>query len=777
MKISLAWVFDHINADKNQIDVQTLVTKFNQITAEIEGVRTVAVDLDSLACGQVSKITPQAVTLSIPEWGQEVTLPGRTDVQDNAWLLVRKKDKAITWATTIDLGGEKEMIVPALMLAPELQKGAWKKEFESHDTIITVDNKSITHRPDMWGHRGFAREIAATFDLPLIPFEQFLIEKRVIAHDVKAADATLSPFTLSRDDQRGCKRFAGLYVPSVSYSPSLLWMVSRLSRVDNRSINAIVDMTNYVMLDTSQPMHAFDADRLPNKAIVVRTAKNKEQLVLLDGQAIELTEHDIVVADGIRPLALAGIMGGKDTAVTANTNALFLESANFDAATIRRTAQRYKVRSEASARFEKNLDPNQNTQALARFLKLLADSKIQYKAADSILSLGKLEQPPVIEVSHAFIEARLGVSVSSAFIVRTLEKLAFTVHKDVQDNKESYRITVPLFRATKDIAVKEDIVEEVGRFYGYSTIPLTAPMIPMRPTNMHGPTQISRMKHLLAYGLSMRELYGYSFFDEAFLRAINWDPRQTAQVKNPVSENWYRLATTLMPSLFRAVRDNGADHDQLRFFEWARVWDKQENTIMEKKVLTGIFFDKRKSFSFYEGKALLQQLFDMLHMPVHYKRANAGLYPWLDLDQSAYVMHDGRSIGVFGRVQEQFWHKIIEGSAFVFELDGNFLEQYHSPLKPATALPKYPPIERDVSMMVPLGITVEEVTMIIQRIDPWVVSVTLRDFFQKKEWKDQKSLTMRYVLRDPNKTLTKEDADRVQSAVTKALENVGATIR
>lgn len=776
MKISIAWAFDHIDADVRQVDVQALVTKFNQITAEIEGTRKVSVSLDALACAQVTAATAKGMTVSVPEWRTDVTLPSRTDIRERDWCLIRRDGKSYVWATSVDLGGEKEMILPAISLDASAQKGAWKKDFESADHIVTVDNKSITHRPDMWGHRGFAREIAAILDLPLKPLEQFLSEKRVLPHENKFAGDANFPVNMLVEDQQGCKRFAGLYFSAITSAPSSLWMLSRLSRVDARAINMIVDITNYVMFDTSQPLHAFDADKLPNKSIIVRRARNKERLALLDGQSIELTASDMVIADATRPIALAGIMGGKDTGVTASTNAIFLESANFDATTIRRSAQHHKLRSEASARFEKSLSPNQNTEGIARFLKLLNDTGVSYKSSDSIISLGKLEQPPVLEVSHRFIESRLGVSISPTYVIKTLEKLAFTVKSFAKDGQEHYRITVPLFRATKDIAIKEDIVEEVGRFYGYSTIPLTLPQRETKPSDIHGVTQVSRIKHLLAYGLSMRELSSYSFLDESFIRSLNWDPGQTLQVKNPVSENWHRLATTLMPAMFRAVRDNSDSHDQLRFFEWARVWNNVPET-SEQKVLTGIFFDKKKAMTFYDAKALLHQLFISLHVPVYYRRADRMMYPWLDADQTAYISYDGRSIGVFGRVSEPFWRSVTEGVAYVFELDGDFLEQYRAVVKLGKALPKYPGIERDVSMMVPLGITVDEVAAVITRIDQRIVDVGLRDFFQKKEWKDQKSLTFRYLLRDPNKTLTKDDAERVHTHVVKALEALGATIR
>ena len=774
MKVSIAWIFDHINADYHSINIEQLVEKFNETTAEIEGWYKVTTDLTNLAFAKIQSKN-NSILGTIPEWSSKADLENREGIQEGGWYLVYKEGKKIRWATSKDLGGHKEMLLPAIAISETQAKGSWKKEFEKEDYILEVDNKSITHRPDLWGHRGFAREIAVILGKTLKDFDSFISKKKIEAFDKKTAANKTFPFSLEIEDPKQTKRFAGYYISKITNTPSLLWMLTRLSRIDARSIDAIIDCTNYVMFDISQPMHAFDADKLASKSIKARQAQNKESLMLLDNSKIELTSHDIVIADGAHPISLAGIMGGKSSAVTVSTTSLFLESANFNPTTIRRSSGQHKIRSEASARFEKTLDPNQNVDAIFRFLKLLDDNAMSYEHTENIVSLGKLEQAPEIEVSHTFIEKRLGVSIAPEFIVTILRALGFGV-KEIRGNGLSFKITVPLFRASKDIAQKEDIVEEIGRFYGYGSIPFVLPTVQTRPTNQNAVTRVYDMKHFLAYGLSMHEIYSYAFFDESFLREIAWDPGATEAVKDPVSGNWFRLATTLIPHMFKAVVMNMHEQEKLNFFEWGRTWEKKEATT-EKKGLTGIFFDKKKPITFYDAKAHIQKFFSMLDMTITWQSMQKKNYPWFDDAQTAHLFHEGNCVGTAGMVSASFMNKLSEGSAFVFELDGDYLEKYQTPTKKFVPLSKYPLVERDISIMVPLAISVAEMSELIKNSDSHIVSVQLKDFFHKKEWKDEKSLTFRYIIKEETKTMTKAEVDSIVGNVEKAVQKAGASIR
>ncbi len=775
MKISLAWIFDHIQADYRTIDVPALMTKLSQTTAEVENYRMVDCVVAKFSLVTIQSITNEVYAYS-PEWLKKMTLSKRTDAREGAWYLVVQHDTGYRWATSTDLGGEKEMIVPALEVTAEEQKGKWKKSFERKDYIIEIDNKSINHRPDLWGHRGFAREIAALLGYTLKPLEQLCASLKVIAKEQQAPAGAESPFTLVVENSSLISRFAGLSIPHITSTPSYLWMVTRLSRIDSRSLNGIVDSTNYVMFDTGQPLHAFDADQLSHQTLIARRARNKEMLTLLDDRLIELDDKDIVIADGSRPVSLAGIMGGKETSVRSTTTTLFIESAHFDPATIRKSAQHHKIRTEASARFEKNIDPNDTVMAIQRFLHLLNEIGMKYTPASAIISLGKLLQPPVVEVSHQFIESRLGTSIAPAFVEKTLTKLEFQVKEKHEHNDIIYKIMVPSFRATKDIAIKEDIVEEVGRFYGYDQIRPQLPLHETKPTSLHAVMQQYKIKQLLAFGLSMRELYTYAFFDESFLQKIGWEPAKAVKVKDPVSGNWYRLVTTLIPNMFKAIAENYNEYNELRFFEWARAWMPGQE-IEEKKLVTGIFYTKRASLNFYDMKAELDKIFVQIGMPVQWRSVQELSSPWFDASHTAQLEHNGELVGVAGMVDSLFLKRFADGSAFIFELNGTLLAAYEKAIHRFQPLPRYPSMERDISMMVPLALSVEEVTRLMLDADATIRSVVLIDMFQKKEWKEERALTFRYIVRATDRTLTKEEADRIDKKLHHVITQAGATIR
>lgn len=772
MKISLAWVFDHIDADWKKVDVDYLVSQFNTKTAEIEDFRKISIDLSSFSLGQVKEIHPDALTVESAEWKKSYKLPFRPDAQEGNYYVIKKDGAEIRWAEGQDWQSEKECLIPAVWCDEKLAAGGWKKHVETEDYIFEVDNKSITHRPDMWCHRGFAREIAALLDQPFKPLDELLQHKEIAQFDGMVAQATQKhPFTIEVKGKDGCSRFAGLYIEDVEHKPSLLWMAARLLRVDSKPIDAIVDTTNYVMLDLSQPMHAFDADKIPTKIIMPRFAAKKEKLMLLDGQDIELTSEDFVISDGKRPIALAGIMGGLETAITPQTKSIFLESACFYASTVRRSAVRHKIRTEASMRFEKSLDPNQNTLAIMRFLRLLDEAGVVIKPADEIASVGAPAQSIVVDITHDFIEKRIGTTVTSDFIIETLQRLGFEVKHD----KGAYTITVPTFRATKDIEIKEDIVEEVCRFFGYTAIPFILPNREMKPFSIKSVVRLRAIKEFMAYALQMREVWNYAFFDESFLKKLEWEPSDALMVQNPVSENWQRLAASLIPGLLKNVDDNAADYDQLRFFEWGRCW--QGKPEQETQRLAGIFFNKKEQVDFYDAKQELIGLFKMLNMSVSWEQIDQPDTPWFAPYQTAHIICNGEHIGTAGKINSLLLHGLTEGDAFIFELNGDFLLKFKSELIRFKAPSKFPSIERDISIMIPLKKTVDHLKTIIAQTDPSITAVELIDTFEKPEWEDKKALTFRFVLQASDRTLSGQEADNVVSAITKRLEKEGAHIR
>ena len=771
MKLSIAWIFYHIDADWKKIDIKYLVDKFNKTTAEIESYKKIQTDLGELFLAKISSISQETVILFCHELNKEIELPKRENIKENDLFLLRKnKDTIFQWARSTDLGSEKDFILPKFSIEEKLLNGEWKKSFEYEDYIFEVDNKSITHRPDLWGHRGFAREIAAILGLPLLPIQKYIEEIKVFTSGNSFKASSTNAFSSSIDSQF-CKRFATYYINDIENKSSNLFTSTRLLRIDAKPINAIVDATNYVMFDLGQPMHAFDAKKIKGKNISARLATKGEKLTLLDGENIELTENDLVIADEENPIALAGIMGGKNTEVDENTKSVLIESANFDAATIRKSSIRFKKRTEASARFEKSLDPNQNIPAIERYLKILNLENVQLKASNEIVSLGHAEEEKKIEVSLNFIQARLGVAIEAEFVKKTLEKLEFKV---TQQN-DLFKITVPTFRCIKDVTIPEDIVEEVGRFFGYGNIPFVLPAKQMIPTDFNEVVNLRKIKELMAFSGFMHEVQNYPFYDESFLIELKWQPENTIYVSNPVSENWRRLVTSLIPHLIKNVQQNLTKSEELNFFEFNRIWQSDDSQEIEKKSLSGIFFSKNE-VDFYEAKKLLITLFELLDITVTWSKSN-NVAPWYSKFQTADLMFNNKKIGTAGKISKEFLSKITEGEAFIFELDGNFLVQHKSQLLKFKPLGKYPSVWLDISMFIPINVTVDEVGKIIKISDSRIFKVDLVDRFVKDEWNDKVSLTFRFHILDEQKTLLKEEINEIMNNVTNQVKKLGAQLR
>lgn len=771
MKISLNWIFDHIKGDLSHVDVPQLVDTFIKTTAEIEGWKKVSVVLDELTLAEVVSVAADVVTVRSAEHKKDFILPKRSDAIVGACFIVVITGSECRWATSTVFGGVKEMILPAVHCPESMRNGAWKEAIECQDYIVEVDNKSINSRPDLWGHRGLAREMAACLNLPLKQWQEFVVDK-------ESKQTSEGSISISIKVPNACDRFAALYLPKVTPQASDIQMMVRLSRLDSRSIDFLVDATNYVMLDLGQPMHAFDADTFASKNISVAYARDKEKLALLDGETIELTSHDLVICDGDKPISLAGIMGGATTAISAKTKSVLLEAAHFDPVIVRRTSARHKKRTESSMRFEKNLDPLQNIDAIKRYLFLLDRAHIAYQADEKIISLGAAPEQKVITVKHAFIEERLGISLKSEQVVSILEKLAFGVEQSKKDDAIVYTITVPSFRATKDVKIPEDIVEEVGRRVGYDTLPRVMPSLRLRPNDLHNTYTTRAIKRFLSYGLQMRELYGYSFFDESVLRQLAWQPTNAVAIKNPISENYTHMVTTLQPHLLKAIGDNSVAHTQLRFYEWARVWHMQGEQMVEQKSLSGVTFNQTGELDFYAGKAMLSRMFDELHMnDVTWQSIEDNTYSWCSPHQTAVIMHNGVRIGIAGMVEQSVVNALSPagGAIFIFEVNGDYLLHYRKPLKRFNPLSKYPSVRRDVSLLA--SATADALTDVIKSIDKRIVFVALIDFFSKPEWKDQKAMTFHVEIEDKEKTLTSEEVDAIWNRVIVQLQQQGAVIR
>lgn len=771
MKISLAWVFDYIDASLSDFDIKKLVYLFNTHTAEIEHFEKITLPIDTFFMVQVAPDQK----LFCQELHKNIELPARSDLIVAKFYMIKKTDNVYTWVSFTDLGGDKEGLLPAIHLDASKFDGSWKNDIAVSDYIVEVDNKSINHRPDLWGHYGIAREIAAILDVPLKPLQPFLSKQPVLQFDTVSNNGQQATLQVALQDMQGASRFAGLYCDTFVHQDSDVHIAFRLVAVGAKAINGIVDLTNYVMFDIGHPMHAFDADIFSDKRVVVRKATSHEKLVLLDEQTITLTAQDVVIANAHEPVSLAGIMGGFNSRFLPTTKRLFLEAAGFCPTTIRKTAGHFKLRTEASMRFEKHLDPMQNVVVLQRFLFLAKQLGIIDQVNEAIVSVGIVIQPKILTISHQLIEKNIGCKINPSFVVKTFQKLGFGV--DQEQNSDVYVVQIPTFRITKDISIVQDLVEEVVRMFGYDNISYCPVSRLAQPFDTSEIRNIASIKQHLAFACRMHEVRDYLFFDESFLKRLRFAPEHVITVRNSISENWMRLVTSLVPHLIKTVEMNVTKKDNLSFFEWNRIWHTCNDEFVEQSNLSGIFFDK-KMIDFYAVKAELQSLFDVLGLRVVWRKPVDALAPWYDQYRCAQLYVKDQHVGTAGMVAQEFLSPVLVGQAFVFELDGDFLAHYTASdaivCKPWS---KYQSVTYDVSLLVPVRVTADTLKAAILQANALIISVEIVDFFEKEEWGDKRALTFRYVMSDATKTLQKQDIDQIVQAVDQALRGYDVVIR
>ncbi|MCB0355181.1 MAG: phenylalanine--tRNA ligase subunit beta, partial [Bdellovibrionales bacterium] len=502
MKVSLNWLKDYIDLPQ-ELSAHDLAYQLTMCTVEVEAVEDLAAQFEKMVVGKIVSIEqhPNADKLKIVNTDTGAGAPvgivcGGSNLTEGMFVAIAQTGAKVQWhgegdlielkpatirgvksegmicaaneiglAHLFPMNDEKEIVdLTALSQENALTPGmGLAKALRLDDIILEIDNKSLTNRPDLWGHYGIARELAAIYNLELRPS---ITPVELPKGDSKVLSVSISEPTRSN-------RYMGVAFECEKGLQSPYWMKTRLALMGQRSINLLVDLTNYVLFSLGQPMHVFDRGKLHGTAITVRNAKEGERIKLLDEQEYELTKHDLVIADEKTPVALAGVMGGLESSVTDSTTHVLLESANFEPTGIRKAGSRYGLRSESSMRFEKGIDSTRAKEGIFLYLSLLKDlaPKISLTASEDCFPVAP--QAVTVCVSRDFINSRIGRELSSKEIQEKLERLSF----GVSESKGEFTLSVPSWRATGDVSIPEDIVEEVARMYGYDNIEFVAPKI------------------------------------------------------------------------------------------------------------------------------------------------------------------------------------------------------------------------------------------------------------------------------------------------------------
>ena len=628
------------------------------------------------------------------------------------------------------------------------------------DHIIEVDNKSLTHRPDLWGHLGMAREVAAITSLRLAdPVHEELIPTGEPAWRVDIRDFDL------------CPRYSALVFENVTVGPSPLWLQARLEAIGLNPISNIVDVTNYVMAELAEPMHAFDADLLHGNTIIVRRAEEGEELEALNGETYRLSPSNLVIADGRGAVALAGVIGGAGSAIRESTRRIVLESANFDAASIRRTSAALKIRTDASMRFEKAQDPANTVRALARAVELFQLVSPGIRLTGGLVdSWRRAPEPKPIELDIEWLERRLGRPIGEDEVRRILESLSFGVE---QPRPRVFLVRVPSWRATKDISIKEDLLEEVGRMVGYDTVPPAAPLLPARRPWVNEERLFHHAVRQMAAAQGFTEVYNYSFISEEMAARFGFAPEEHLRVANPISVEQSLLRRSLLPGIHKNILDNSRFFPSFRLFEIGNEIHKREGKELPREVphlAAAIYSRGDGREAFFELKRLAECL-----MP-GYETRPAEARPYEHPARAGEIIWRGKTLG---RLFELHPRLVEQGRATVLDVDLGAMFALGPLPKKYTPPRRYPASEFDLSVVAGLRVHCAELAARIRdAAGPMCERVQYLYSYQGKPLpEDRQSLTYRITLGAPDHTLSSEEVAAVRAAIIAALEAAGFSIR
>lgn len=723
-----------------------------------------------IVCGAPNLAVGQLVPVSLVG----AKLPGGLEIQES---LIRgeKSSGMICAEDELGLGKNHEGI---LVLKDSAKVGeAFAKYLQVDDTILEVDNKSLSNRPDLLNHYGLAREVAAIFNLPLKNYDKFLNQK----WDFLSAKE--NKLEVRVEAKELCPRYLAVKIDNIEIKESPDWLKNRLIAVNQRPLNNIVDLTNYVMLDCGQPLHAFDAASV--KKIVVRRALNHESMETLDEKERILNDNDLVITNGEDIMAIAGVMGGKKSEIKSDTKSLILESANFSAAGIRKTSQSLGLRTEASVRFEKSLDVNLPEIALKRFLTLLRDICPEMKIASSLIDCRQEKKPAItIELNFVWLTEKIGQEIPREFIINSLKRLGFVVAGEKED---TLKVTVPTWRAAKDINIKEDLAEEILRLYGYDKIVSRLPVLAVNLPEINQERLLERkIKNILVLEHALNEVYNYSFVGEEQLKKLNIDSSQYLKLINPLTDVQTLLRQSLVPGLINNIKTNQFKRDVLGFMEIGSVFFNASGNFSKDLSMIDFLPYQEKHLGlalageddlFNRLKGIIGSLLQNL---INYKTVAEfsvleRVPDWANQDSVASVNLFGQAIGLVALVKPEIGLNInLKKPVALAEINFKTLANLIISLPSVRfqEVPKYPPVTRDISFVVATEILYNDLRREIIKFNPLIVETELFDVYSgDKLDNNQKSLAFHLTYRSETQTLVAAEVDKIQQELIKHLVN------
>jgi len=809
MKISLNWLREFVDIP-NETDPDQLAKLFTTRTAEVETVESEGDTLDKIVVGQIQEIHPHPdadkLRVTKTSIGKETVqiVCGGSNLTEGMYVAVALPGSRVHWHGEGDLITLQEtkirgvesygMICAGEEIGVDQPAGDPKIEgpnpildlsalkpapgaplaqiLEKNDIVLTVDNKSLTHRPDLWGHYGIAREVAAITHKPFKAHKSTAVfPASGVTPDIQVKDKKL------------CPRYMGVVIENIRIQPSPDWMQKRLLAAGYRSINNIVDATNYVMAELGQPLHAFDTKKI-DTGIIVRTAKKDEKMKTLDDVERTLSKEMLVIADHKKPLAIAGVMGGANSEIDDTTTSILIESANFHPSSVRKTSVKLGLRTEAVQRFEKSLDPHLPEQAIHRVCELIL-----------MVSPGATIAGPIVDVKNFKTKVntitldvkKLCSKVGKDIPIEEIARLLHSIQFGAEMKGKKIKVTIPTFRPIKDIEIEDDIVEEVARLHGYENIEPQLPALPIKlPMENRERRQKHALRRLLSLGLGFDEVYNYSFYSINDIKKTLLPEELHEKIENYLSEDQTHLRVTLVPNMLKNVAHNLKNFAQFKIYEIGHTYqDLQEYFPIEEKKICGMIVKPKKDGSkvFYEAKGAAETIINALRIAGYEMRKGESLCSYAHPNKYAgyFLKKNGDEIAkvfeIHPLVLKNF--DLEKVSIGCFEINFTRLMQCDRSDTKYKPLPKFPGIEIDISVLVDAKAEVGALQKAIVSADKQLVrGVELFDIYQGSNIPEgKKSLAFKVIIRADDRTLTDAEMKPIQEKIFTALKGLGGEIR
>jgi phenylalanyl-tRNA synthetase beta chain len=805
MLISIDWIRDFV--DVPNLPSKDLASRFTLATAEVEDVISVGDHLEKIVVAEIISFEkhPEAdklnlVTFKISDTDIKKVVCGASNVKvgiripfaplgvklPSGLLLEAKKIRGILSEGMLcseeELGfaSESHGILELPLDAP-LGMNMLNYFKIKKDTILDIDNKSLTHRPDLWGHFGMAREFSAIYEMPL----KNRFNKEWKENLAKRFSAGKSPIIPRFEGESAGTSYFGLSLSDVTVGDSPEWLKIRLKACGLRSINNIVDISNYVMLELGLPLHIFDRDLISGPEVVIKQLSESASFKTLDEVDRKLIAGDTVISDSKGILVLGGIMGGAQSGVSLTTKNIFIEVANWKAAMVRRTSTRLGLRTDSSQRFEKTLDSQLCERTLYRTLELILElcpaakvvGNIQYAGIDLSLS-----QTLIIKTSLSKIKSILGHDISDNRLLTIFSLLDFQVEK----RGETLLVTVPSYRSTKDIQQEADLIEEIGRIVGYDNITPVSPLEGISPVKLTEMQKVQRRVRdfMVMQGKSF-EVMSYPLIGEALLKKVSWPSVTPLKLVNSLSQDHDLMRPSLIPSLLEVAELNAKNYDRFRFFELGRAYTEDTAKFSKEGTHLGaVFFDKDKN-PYIEITNVVTNLLSSLNLTFEFVDRNPKfpnhLIPSEWIGNHPFEFSNIRVMGKFAGAIFSVHPLVLRNLkikghlAFcVFDLSifENFTAKDKTKYKP---LNKFPHSTFDWTVIVSNEKQVSEVLLSVKKSKPKELqSLEILDIFPGD---GVKYVTIRATLADENATLSSDFLKLAEAALIAGTTKAGFLLK